>query len=114
MNRKDVIEVLKMENDLITFDPATGEDIDVSCLNDLNKKCYIAHEQAIEFLKQSISIEWLHDIMKKQLIFAMSSEMEGTTTVKDGVITAVGTGTVEITVTSVAYGVSAKCRVTVK
>lgn len=35
-------------------------------------------------------------------------------TVKDGVITAVGAGTVEITVTSVAYGVSAKCRVTVK
>lgn len=59
MNRKDVIEVLKMENDLITFDPATGEDIDVSCLNDLNKKCYIAHEQAIEFLKQSIPIEWI-------------------------------------------------------
>ena len=35
-------------------------------------------------------------------------------TVKDGVITAVAAGTVEITVTSVAYGVSAKCRVTVK
>ena len=35
-------------------------------------------------------------------------------TVKDGVITAVAAGTVEITVTSVAYGISAKCRVTVK
>ena len=35
-------------------------------------------------------------------------------TVKDGVITAVSAGTVEITVTSTAYGVSAKCRVTVK
>lgn len=59
MNRKDVIEVLKMENDLITFDPYTGEEIDVRCLNDLNKKCYIAHEEAIDFLRQSIPIEWI-------------------------------------------------------
>lgn len=59
MNRKDVINVLKMENDLITFDPTTGEDIDVRCLNELNKKCYIAHEEAIEFLKRSIPVEWI-------------------------------------------------------
>ena len=43
-----------------------------------------------------------------------SSGDEKIATVKDGVITAVSAGTVEITVTSVAYGVSAKCRVTVK
>lgn len=36
--------------------------------------------------KGAIPIEWLHSIMKKQLIFAMNSEMEGTTTVQDGVI----------------------------
>lgn len=35
---------------------------------------------------EAIPIEWLHNIMKKQLIFAMNSEMEGTTTVQDGVI----------------------------
>ncbi len=34
-------------------------------------------------------------------------------TVEDGVITAVSAGVVEITITSVRYGVSAKCRVTV-
>ncbi len=34
----------------------------------------------------AIPIEWLHSIMKRQLIFAMESEMEGTTTVQDGVI----------------------------
>lgn len=34
-------------------------------------------------------------------------------TVEDGVITAVASGVVEITITSVRYGVSAKCRVTV-
>ena len=43
-----------------------------------------------------------------------SSGDEKIATVKDGVITAVAKGTVEITVTSVAYGVSAKCRVTVE
>ena len=35
---------------------------------------------------KAIPIQWLHNIMKKQLIFAMESEMEGTTTVQDGVI----------------------------
>ncbi len=35
-------------------------------------------------------------------------------TVKDGVVTAVEAGTVEITVTSTASGVSAKCRITVE
>lgn len=35
---------------------------------------------------KAIPIEWLHSIMERQLIFAMESEMEGTTTVKDGVI----------------------------
>lgn len=36
--------------------------------------------------RKAIPIEWLHSIMEKQLIFAMESEMEGTTTVQDGVI----------------------------
>ena len=35
---------------------------------------------------KAIPIEWLHSIMERQVIFAMESEMEGTTTVKDGVI----------------------------
>lgn len=35
---------------------------------------------------EAIPVEWLYDIMKKQLIFATTSEMEGTTTVQDGVI----------------------------
>ena len=35
---------------------------------------------------KAITIEWLHSIMERQLIFAMTSEMEGTTTVQDGVI----------------------------
>ena len=35
---------------------------------------------------KAIPIEWLHSIMERQVIFAMNSEMEGTTTVQDGVI----------------------------
>ena len=72
MNRKDVIKVLEMENDLITFDPMTGEDIDVKCLNELNKKCYIAHEEAIEFLKQSIPVEFIEERIKKAIAFTHS------------------------------------------
>jgi len=70
MNRKDVINVLKMENDLITFNPLTGEDIDVRCLNDLNKKCYIAHEEAIDFLRQSIPIEWIEEYRQNREDYA--------------------------------------------
>lgn len=35
---------------------------------------------------EAIPIKWLHSVMERQIIFAMESEMEGTTTVKDGVI----------------------------
>ena len=35
---------------------------------------------------EAIPIAWLHSIMEKQIIFAMESEMEGTTTVEDGII----------------------------
>lgn len=35
---------------------------------------------------EAIPIEWLHSIMERQLIFALSSEMEGTTYEKDGII----------------------------
>lgn len=53
--------------------------------------CWIRYkmfENVIEKLPtvEAIPIEWLHSIMEKQLIFAMNSEMEGTTTVQDGVI----------------------------
>lgn len=72
MNRKDVIEVLKMENDLITFNPLTGEEIDVRCLNDLNKKCYIAHEEAIGFLSESIPKEWIKERLQKAVAFTHS------------------------------------------
>ena len=59
MNRKDVIEVLEMENDLICFNPLTGEEIPLEFVNDLNKKCYYAHQEAIRLINNSISIEYI-------------------------------------------------------
>ena len=59
MNRKQVIETLKMENELICFNPLTGEDIPLECINDLNKNCYDAHQEAIRLINNSIPIEWI-------------------------------------------------------
>ena len=59
MNRKQVIEFLKMENDLICFNPLTGEEIPLEFVNDLNRKCYDAHCRAITFIQNSIPIEWI-------------------------------------------------------
>lgn len=59
MSKKNVIDVLKMENDLILFNPATGEDIPLGAVNELNMRCYNAHLEAIQMLNNSIPIEWL-------------------------------------------------------
>ena len=60
MNRKQVIETLKMENDLICFDPLKGEEIPLECVNDLNRNCYDAHQEAIRLINKSIPIEWIY------------------------------------------------------
>lgn len=59
MNRKQVIETLEMENDLICFNPLTGEEIPLEYVNDLNRKCYDAHQEAIRLINNSIPIEWM-------------------------------------------------------
>lgn len=59
MNRKQVIEILKMENELICFNPLTGEEIPLEVVNDLNRKCYDAHCRAITFIQNSIPKEWI-------------------------------------------------------
>ena len=59
MNRKQVIDTLKMENDLICFNPSTGEEIPLEYVNDLNKNCYDAHQEAIRLINNSIPIEWI-------------------------------------------------------
>lgn len=56
-----------------TFQPTTREIVDGKAIREAPTV-------------KAITIEWLHSIMEKQLIFAMKSEMEGTTTVQDGVI----------------------------
>ena len=67
MDRKEVIEILKMENELMTFDPLTGNDISLECLNDLNKRCYEAHEEAIKMLENSIPLDWLKSEVDKSV-----------------------------------------------
>lgn len=59
MNRKQVIETLKMENELICFNPLSGEDIPLEYVNDLNRNCYDAHQEAIRLINNSIPIEWI-------------------------------------------------------
>lgn len=54
MNRKEVIDILKMENELMTYDPRSGEDFSPECLNDIDKKCYDAHIEAIKLLEGDI------------------------------------------------------------
>lgn len=53
MTDREAIEVLRMDCDLITFDPMTGEIIDLETVklrNDLNYKCYLANKVAISAL----------------------------------------------------------------
>lgn len=55
MTDREAIEVLRMDCDLITFDPMTGEIIDLETVklrNDLNYKCYLANKVAISALQE--------------------------------------------------------------
>lgn len=54
MEVTEVIETLKMENELILFNPSTGDILTLNNINDLNKECYLAHEKAIELLNKEI------------------------------------------------------------
>lgn len=65
MNRKQVIETLKMENELICFNPLTSEEIPLECVNELNRNCYEAHQEAIRLIKNSIPIELIEKEMKR-------------------------------------------------
>lgn len=53
---------------------------------DWEYKCISKEEINEQPIVEAIPIKWLHSVMERQIIFAMESEMEGTTTVKDGVI----------------------------
>lgn len=61
-----------LEEQYLPFENSESEERDLCC--------------PLKPYQKAIPIEWLHSIMERQLIFAMNSEMEGTTTVKDGVI----------------------------
>ena len=65
MNRKEVIEILKMENDLICFNPLTGEEIELAFVSELNRKCYDAHCSAISLIQNSIPRDWIEKWSEK-------------------------------------------------
>lgn len=70
----------QLERDMITY-------ADIEYANGYDYALEEFHRNLIERpTVEAIPIEWLHSIMERQLIFALNSEMEGTTTVKDGVI----------------------------
>ena len=55
MTDREAIEVLKMDCDLITFDPMAGETIDLETVksrNNLNYICYLANKIAISALQE--------------------------------------------------------------
>lgn len=51
MTIEKAIGILQMENELLTFDPNTGDEIPYEFLNDLNRDCYDAHVFLIELLE---------------------------------------------------------------
>ena len=53
MSDQDVIKTLSMENDLMLFDPNTGEEKSYKSLNELDKECYCAHLMAIKAIKEN-------------------------------------------------------------
>lgn len=51
MTIEKIIDTLKMENNLILFNPETEDNKDIDYLNDTDFQCYVAHDQAIEILQ---------------------------------------------------------------
>lgn len=50
MDRKEIIDGLKMTMELCVFDPSTGEEIEPHLLNDMNRATYDACRGALEIL----------------------------------------------------------------
>lgn len=79
MTDREAIDVLKMDMNLITFDPMTGETIDLETVklrNDLNYKCYLANKIAISAIQERIDRENVthKPVTNSDRIRAMSDE----------------------------------------
>ena len=57
MTYKKAIDVLKMENDLMQFNPMTGETVPIEFYNKDNKELYEANLLAIDALEKQIKAE---------------------------------------------------------
>lgn len=85
MNKKQVIETLEMENELICFNPLTGEEIQLEYVNDLNRNCYEAHQEAIRLINNSIPVEWIEKRLQKAVAFT-HSKAEGKVIINEDVV----------------------------
>ena len=60
MKREEIKSTLEFENEMMLFDPTTGEKIFPEELNETNKKCYDAHKAVIAFLSEGKPLEEKH------------------------------------------------------
>lgn len=59
MTEQEAIEVLKMENELMQFDPITGDDNPIEFQNQDNKDLYEANLLAIEAIEKQMNDRWI-------------------------------------------------------
>lgn len=60
MSIEEAISCLEFDMSMITFDPNTGEELDLETVrlrNEMNYKCYFADKLAIEALKKQLAQE---------------------------------------------------------
>lgn len=60
MSIEEAISCLEFDMSMITFDPNTGEELDLETVkirNEMNYKCYFADKLAIEALKKQLPLE---------------------------------------------------------
>lgn len=61
---KQVIEIFKMENELMEFDPSTGEKKPIELQNEDNQDLYKANLVAIEVLEKQLNNGWISEKYK--------------------------------------------------
>lgn len=65
MNIQEIISNLQCNLDLMQFDPLTGETIDKSCMNKLNRELCTALEEAIKELQKKAGFPSMTACRKK-------------------------------------------------
>jgi len=69
------IEVLKMENELMQFNPNTGEDYPIELQNEINQDIYKANLVAISALEKQLNGGWIPASDGKYIIEVKEGEV---------------------------------------